>query len=349
MKFGIGPFTFQQAPWDDSSFHEIYDEGIDLVQLAESVGFDSAWASEHHFADDGFSPSPVTALTAFAVATDDIELGTSIALAPFYEPLRLAEDVAVLDQIAGGRVSIGIGLGYREQEFQGYRLSRDDRVQLTIETVDLMKKAWTEEEFTFEGELLKYGPATLSPQPASEPRPRVIIGANIPKAVRRAARHADAYMPSRASDVDDVVNQYRIFRDEKAKHDNPVGGYELPVMFYGMVAEDRDTAWEKMRTGFAYFDDVHANFRTSSPDKWFKVEDSSDPLSDTISPERERELQEKAIYGSPSDIIDSIEDLRSKLSDDLHFIFRPRHPGMAYEDVAEAVQLFGDEVIPHFE
>ncbi|MFB6310166.1 MAG: LLM class flavin-dependent oxidoreductase [Salinirussus sp.] len=346
MRFGIGPLTFQRAPWDDRSFHDIYAEGVDLVQLAESVGFDSVWVAEHHFADDGFTPSPVGVLGALAGATERIELGTCIALAPFYEPLRLAEDLAVLDQIAGGRVTIGLGLGYREPEFTGYRIDRDSRVQRLIEAVEVCKRAWTQEEFTFEGEVYEYGPATIRPPPAADPRPRIIVGANVPAAVRRAARIADAYLPSRASDLDDVQEQWRIFRDAKADHEPPVGGYELPVTFYGGVADDAETAWERIRAGYAYFDDLHANFRATSPDEWFRVDDPGDAFDEVISPDREAALRDAAFFGSPTDLIERIERLRERFGDELHFIFRPRHPGMEPGHVRESVRRFGEEVIP---
>lgn len=353
MKFGIGPFSYQKPPWYDGTFEDIYRDGIELVQLAEEVGFDAAWVSEHHFASDGFTPSPFTILAAYASVTDRMELGTAIALTPFYEPLRLAEDVAVLDQINGGRVTVGLGLGYRDAEFEGYRISRRTRVTRLVETAELLKRAWTEEGFTFEGELLEYGPATVRPPPASAPRPRIVIGANIPKAVRRAARHADGYMPSRASGIDEVVDQYRIFKAEKETHDPPVGGYELPLMCFGMVDEDRRTAWEKMLPGFAYFDSMHDDFRATSPDEWFRTEGASDRPGDDIQSVKEDELKAKAFYGTPEELIEIFEDVRGKLEfderDELHVMFRPRHPGMSFDAVAESVQLFGDEVIPHFD
>lgn len=348
MKFGLGTFTFQQAPWSDDTFHEIYRDGIELVKLGEDVGFDSAWTSEHHFTEDGFLPSPAMGLGAFATATDRIELGTSIALAPFYNPMRLAEDLAVVDQIAGGRLTFGVGLGYREKEFDGYNISRDRRVAQTVELVEVLKRAWTEEEFTFEGKCYEFGPATVSPPPASDPRPRILIGANIPKAIRRAAKYADGYIPSRASEFDEIPEQYRIFREEKVKHDEPVGGYELPMMIYGMVHEDHDTAWELMRDGFAYFHHVHTNFRTTSPDAWFQSDDETQSFADMLTDERERELKERALVGTPEEVREQVAELRELLGPDLHLIVRLRHPGMSFDDSARAVELFADQVIPHF-
>jgi alkanesulfonate monooxygenase SsuD/methylene tetrahydromethanopterin reductase-like flavin-dependent oxidoreductase (luciferase family) len=120
-------------------------------------------------------------------------------------------------------------------------------------------------------------------------------------------------------------------------------------MFYGAVADDGETAWNRMRAGYAYFDDMHANFRSSSPDKWFKVDDPNDLDSGTISPERDEELRSQAVFGSPAEMIEQIESLRDRLGDDLHFIFRARHPGMDHAHSLESVRRFGEEVIPHFD
>lgn len=347
MKFGLGTFTFQAPPWYDGSVHDVYREGIELVELAESVGFDSAWTSEHHFADDGFLPSPVTALAAFAGVTESIELGTSIALAPFYDPLRLAEDLAVTDQISDGRVSVGVGLGYRKREFEGYRIDRSTRVGRMIELVEVLKRAWAGDRFTFDGDHYTYGPAEVTPTPAAEPRPRIYIGANVETAIRRAARHADGYIPSRVSGFDDVPAQYRIFKEGKAEAEPPVGGYELPVMAYGMVAEDRETAWERMRDGYAYFHHRHTDYRTTSPDEWFKADDPGS-FADTLDSDREAALRDRAVFGTPEDVIDWIEGLHDRLGDDLHLIYRVRHPGVPFDHAAEAVELFAEGVIPHF-
>src|SRR5256885_17193162 len=113
VQVGIGLFTAQVPPNSDRTFPREYREMLDMVRLAETVGFDSAWVSEHHGAGDGYLPSLLPMLAAFAAATSRIRLGTGVVLTPFHDPLRLAEDAAVGDQISGGRPILGLGLAWR--------------------------------------------------------------------------------------------------------------------------------------------------------------------------------------------------------------------------------------------
>src|SRR5437867_3512577 len=116
IQIGLGLFTAQIPPGSRRTFVEEYREIVDLVRLAETLGFDSAWVSEHHGASDGYMPSLLPTLAAFAAATDHIKLGTGVLLTPFHHPLRLAEDAAAVDLISGGRLILGLGLGWREEE-----------------------------------------------------------------------------------------------------------------------------------------------------------------------------------------------------------------------------------------
>src|SRR4051794_28391074 len=119
VKFGIGLFTGQLPPGSSRTFHEDYRDTLELVKLVEShEALHSAWVSEHHFAADGYLPSLLCMLAAFAAVTNRIELGTGVVLAPFHDPIRLAEDFAVVDQLAGGRLIAGLGIGWREEEFR---------------------------------------------------------------------------------------------------------------------------------------------------------------------------------------------------------------------------------------
>ena len=122
---------------------------IDLVKLAEDVGFSSAWVSEHHGASDGYLPSLLVMLAAFAAATSTIELGTGLILTPLHDPVRLAEDAAVVDQLSGGRLVLGLGLGWREEEFRMLRIPFEERLHRHVETVEILRRAWRGERFSF--------------------------------------------------------------------------------------------------------------------------------------------------------------------------------------------------------
>src|SRR5881409_2839869 len=142
---GIGLFTAQIPVGSRRTFAREYRETLDLVRLAESVGFDSAWVSEHHGASDGYLPSLLPMLAAFAASTERMQLGTGVVLAPFHDPIRLAEDAAVVDQLSGGRLILGLGLGWRDEEFRMFGQEVGERVHRTVDAVEVLRRAWTGE------------------------------------------------------------------------------------------------------------------------------------------------------------------------------------------------------------
>ncbi len=117
LRIGLGLFTGQLPAGSARTFAKEYRETLELVRLAEGVGFDSAWVSKHG-SSDGYLPSVLPMLAAFAASTDRILLGSGVVLAPLHDPLRLAEDAAVVDQLSDGRLLLGLGLGWREEEFR---------------------------------------------------------------------------------------------------------------------------------------------------------------------------------------------------------------------------------------
>src|SRR5919204_3575966 len=201
IHIGLGLFTAQIPPGSRRTFTDEYREIIDLVRLAEALGFDSAWVSEHHGSGDGYLPSLLTMLAAFAAATDRIKMGTGVVLTPFHDPLRLAEDAAVVDQLSGGRLILGLGLGWREEEFRMFGQPTSERVARTIEAVEILRRAWTAERFSFQGRIHSYDRVLITPPPSRAEGIPIYIGGHRQKAVRRAGEIGDGYIRSR-SDVE---------------------------------------------------------------------------------------------------------------------------------------------------
>ena len=194
VRVGIGLFTAQLPANSERTFEQEYRETLELVRLAERVGFDSAWVSEHHGSSDGYLPSLLPMLAAFAAATERIELGTGVVLTPLHDPLRLAEDAAVVDQLSGGRLILGIGNGWREEEFRMFGASRAERGARTEETIEVLRRAWTGRRFSFEGQTLRYDRVKVTPPPARPGGPPILLGGYDRKAVVRAGRLADGYV-----------------------------------------------------------------------------------------------------------------------------------------------------------
>src|SRR6185369_17068278 len=129
-------------------YDKAYREGLELAAEASRLGYHSIWASEHHGEADGYCPSPVVACAALAVAAPNCRIGQAVALAPLHgHPLRLAEDLAVVDNLSGGRVEIGLGQGYRPAEFAQYGLDYGKRTRAFEEGLDILRLAWRGERF----------------------------------------------------------------------------------------------------------------------------------------------------------------------------------------------------------
>src|SRR5687767_13926825 len=156
VRVGIGLFTAQLPSGSPRTFAQEYRDTIELVRLAEDAGFDSAWVSEHHGSSDGYLPSLFVLLGALAAATDRIALGTGVVLTPLHDPIRLAEDAAVVDQLSDGRLILGLGLGWREEEFRMLRIPFGERRPRLEETVEVLRKAWTGRRFSHHGAIFDF-------------------------------------------------------------------------------------------------------------------------------------------------------------------------------------------------
>ena len=195
VRVGIGLFTAQLPASSKRTFEQEYRETLELVRLAERVGFDSAWVSEHHGSSDGYLPSMLPLLAALAAVTERIELGTGVVLTSFHDPLRLAEDAAVVDLLSGGRLLLGLGNGWREEEFRMFGASKAERGARTEETVEVLRRAWTGRRFSFEGRTLRVrpregDPATGETRRTADPARRLRPESGGPgRPARRRLRH----------------------------------------------------------------------------------------------------------------------------------------------------------------
>src|SRR4051794_35449106 len=140
-------------------------EALEDIKLADELGYDSVWLAEHHFSRYGLLGNPLVFGAAIAQMTQNIRIGTAVAVLPFHNPLRLAEDAATLDILSGGRFDLGVGRGYQPKEFNGFGIEADSSKQRYNEIVDMLKLAWTQESFSYAGEYYSCTDVSVSPTP----------------------------------------------------------------------------------------------------------------------------------------------------------------------------------------
>jgi alkanesulfonate monooxygenase SsuD/methylene tetrahydromethanopterin reductase-like flavin-dependent oxidoreductase (luciferase family) len=193
MKVGLW-HDFRNPPAWRRPYDRLYRENLDQIAWAEELGYESVWLSEHHVTGDGYLPSTLPMLAAIAERTTTMRLGTSILLAPFQHPLRFAEDVAVVDQLSGGRLEIGLGLGYRRREFELLGVPFDERAARAERVIEDARRSWAD--------------GTVTPPPAQHPEPPLWLGGHTRTAARRAARLRCGFLPDASVD-EGLLRLYR--------------------------------------------------------------------------------------------------------------------------------------------
>ncbi|MEZ5743957.1 MAG: LLM class flavin-dependent oxidoreductase [Sphingomonadaceae bacterium] len=238
-KVGFGfIYDFRNLPAWQRPPAQLYGEMIDAIVKTERMGFAAAWLPEHHVADDGYVPSPLTVLAALAARTETMTLGSAIAIAPLYDPLRFAEDCAVIDCIAGGRLEMGLAIGYRRREYEAFGLDFSKRGARFEEFLTVVRRLWAGETVTHAGQHFTLTNASIAPLP---PRGQVplYIGGFAPKAIERVARHGDGYYGN--AEVWPLMSEKLLAAGRKPED----FGILIPAP-YTFIARDKDAALEEL-------------------------------------------------------------------------------------------------------
>jgi hypothetical protein len=191
LRFGLwydfrNPQAWRQDPV------QLYEAIFCQVERAEALGWHDVWLSEHHFIDDDYTPSMLPLAAAIAARTRRVEIGTSVLLLPLHDPLRVAEDAATVDVTSGGRFQLGLGVGYRVGEFEGFGIPRRERAARMEEAVPLLRRLFAGERVSSSG-YYNYREVELRPRPVQRSM-KLWMGGFTAPAVRRAARLGDAYI-----------------------------------------------------------------------------------------------------------------------------------------------------------
>ncbi len=338
MRLGYGLLTCQRYPGDPRSDADLYREAVELAVEAERLGFDSVWVSEHHFVDDGYMPSLLPVAAAIAARTERILIGTALVLAPLHDPLRLAEDAATVDLLSGGRLVLGIGLGWRPEEFTGFGVPLAERRRRLVGAVAVLRQAWGD-GLVHGTEAMPVPGVAVTPKPGRPGGPPIWIGAFAERAVRRAGRIADGFMGG-DSPPEEFARQVAWAREELARRPAPPAEPFTFSLYQPTFAWEGDDAWERVRDHHHYvdwkYDDMDTAFARTGPP-------SAPP---PLSPEAEAALRAGIVLGTPEEVAAGIARYRDAAGDDLHFIARCHWPGMPLDVQRETMRLVAEEVAP---
>lgn len=191
VNFGLW-YDFRNPPQWAVPFEPLYRQCLEQIAAAEAQGFGSVWLTEHHFCDDGYTPSPLVISAAIGSMTRSMRIGTNLMLLPIHDPIRLAEDAATLSILTGGRFDLGVGLGYRQLEFDQFGRKLSHRPSLMEEGIEIIRRAWSGEAINFHGKRFDVGDLRVTPVPAHPPR--LLMGGMSEPAIERAARIGDGFL-----------------------------------------------------------------------------------------------------------------------------------------------------------
>ncbi|MDB5970408.1 MAG: class flavin-dependent oxidoreductase [Hydrocarboniphaga sp.] len=317
-----------RRPWA-----ELYAGILDFAAWTESIGFDGAWVPEHHGAEDGYMPSPLIALAAIAARTRTIKLGSAIALAPLYHPVRFAEECAVLDHLSNGRLEMAAAIGYRRREAEAYGVDFSKRGGRTDEFLEIVTRLWTGETVSFEGKHFNIKNASIAQVPARGRIPLYIGGFN-EKAIERTAKYGDGYFGNM-----DIVDLY-LDKLRAAGKDPASGRIRIQGLFV-MVAHDPAQAMDELAPYFHHVNNTYG--------QWLNEDRGSTGVEGAVlKPMSLQAFKTSGILSilTPSQAIAMFREMRAKVPVEHFMMMLP--PGLPPAQFKPYAEVFAKDVMPAF-
>ena len=336
MQIGL----FHSIQWPAGSEQsDRYGQALRQAELAEAIGFDSIWLTEHHFSRHGIVSDSLAVLAYLAARTERVRLGTAVTVLPLHDPVRLAETAATVDMLSGGRLDLGIGRGYQSGEFSGFGLDIGDKVSRFEEAVEVLQRAWGHDSpFTHHGTHWQYRDCAPQPRPIQRPHPPIWQATESTEGMLASARHDWGILfpqGSSLSRVESKMSDYHKALDEAGRAPDEAKVY-LARGFY--TAPSTEQAWDDAAGPYIDFLTLAGQLAgaTGLP---------GDHAGASDNPERmDAGIRQSAIFGSPDDCITSFRRIRD-LGIERVMLFV--HMGkMPHQKIVDSLELFGKEVLP---
>ncbi len=331
LTFGLG-LSVQHLP-DDSQAAR-FEEHLEQVRLARAVGFGSVWASQHYLSDPFTYFQPIPTLARVAAEAGGMRLGTGVLLLPLHHPVDVAEQLATLDVITGGRLIFGVGLGYRDVENQALGVDPKARVGRLIEGLDVVERLWQGEPVTYEGRHFQLRDVRISMRPAQRPRPPIWLAANADAGVKRAARLGDAWLMNPHTTLATLERQQALFTATRHDLGRPSPA-ETPLIKECYVAPDARSARAEAAP---LLESKYRAYRRWEQDKALPPGETFDAGFDELA-------RDRFVVGDPSAVAEELARYRARLGVTT-FVFRLQWPGMEQARVLRSIKLLGEQVLP---
>jgi alkanesulfonate monooxygenase SsuD/methylene tetrahydromethanopterin reductase-like flavin-dependent oxidoreductase (luciferase family) len=307
---------------------ELYAETLAHIEAMEGLGFDTIWLTEHHFIDDEYLPSVLTMAAAVAARTTRVTIGTAVLLLPLHDPIRIAEDAAVVDVLSNGRLRLGLGLGYKLEEFDAFGVDRRYRPSLLEEGIEIIRGAWADGPFTHHGRHRSFADLDVTPKPVQRPGPEIWLAGRAPTPVRRAAEMGDGLIVVGGPDL------YRAYLDAHAD----AGRADPPrLCIFAPTFPSRDPDGDDARLG------PHAAYRMANYAQWYGT--AADLPSDRTFLQGAT-AGTRQMFGSPDQVIGELQ--AAEAAGATAALWFGTFPGARPDATRPLFQTLADEVMPAF-
>jgi alkanesulfonate monooxygenase SsuD/methylene tetrahydromethanopterin reductase-like flavin-dependent oxidoreductase (luciferase family) len=329
MKVGI----LQFFGWRDRSvpLHSVYASALERFSVMDETGYDAVWLAEHHFSSFSVCPSVHMMGTMAAARTKRLRIGTAVSLAPFYNPLRLAEEVALLDVLSGGRVDWGAGRGFERSEFAAFGIQGEESAARFHEVVDIVLKAWTNQRLSYDGRFYQYDGVEVLPKPLQAPHPPVWMAASSLPAIEWAAREGHSILMDPHAPRADLARKRRHYAAKLMEAGHSDAGRVIPMSRLVAVDDTAEKAREVARRAAgwmlaSYVGPQHAGNVRQGPPRDFGGKNPIDFYLDDV-----------IIHGTADSVVEQIQSFAGEIG--MNYLMAAPLSGRSF-------RLLTDKVVP---
>ena len=320
----------------------VFKRVMQFAQDAEECGLDSVWLAEHHFSNYGYIPNPLLMATHVAGETSRIRIGTAVLVLPFWNPLRVAEDIALTDHLTGGRLEVGVARGYQPFEYRRFGVDQADARESTDEALVILLKALTEDTFSYDGRHHQIPETTLFPTPIQRPHPPIWLGAHTKESFEIAARLGlRAFTTNSGRPITEMQIGYANYLEARAQY--PGAPPDFGVQLQVCVAETDEEARAQMphfRTQLRQVSSLRAG-------REHVVSGVTEVVPFEGEPDVDEMFENRTLSGTPDRVIAALQRYRDACP--LTLLNCTFHAGgMDPEFARRSMRLFAEEVMPRF-
>ena len=347
MKFGL--LSLLDHYPEDCSAEQYYKNFFAEVSYAEELGFNTLWIAEHHF-DRYICPAPQVVAAAIAQRTAAMRIGTAVVVLPYHNPLRLAEDYALVDVLSRGRLDFGVGRGFIKATYDGFNQAMGESRERFQEGLEIIKRAWTQETFSYEGKIYTFHNVTVLPRPVQQPTPPIYMAAALtPESFLSAGQQGySLLLQPFLQPLNTLKEQVRLYRHALRQAGHASDSVEIAAGYHSFVDETPERARRKWEAHYLrylrFLGSLLAPSEDLDPAQYASWQGWGETLREATF---EQMYPEQVLCGDPAQCVDRIALLREELGI-THFWVHMDLGGLDQRALRSSMERFAIRVIPHF-